>query len=162
MFRYLCCLALSSLLACQRAIYAARERLSGYWSWFQVETRDIVRLGRSADRMASQTVNCLVPRRSRSRSAVAVSSSKAGRVDGAGGGLADRKTRTRPNTGQTTHVRIDYTVTAYENRIAVDTIGYTVRWSIGRATTTYANAPPSAATRERVARPVRTPRLLAF
>ena len=75
------------------------------------------------------------------------------------------------NTGQTTrtaHVR-PHTVTAYENRID----GHDrIPGAMVDRTTTYANAPPSAATRARVARPVRTstsrlpcprrPRLLAF
>lgn len=81
---------------------------------------------------------------------------------------ADRKTRTRQYWSDDRPHTSPHTVTAYENRID----GHDrIPCAMVDRTTTYANAPPSAATRDRVARPVRTstaavrprrPRLLAF
>ena len=82
---------------------------------------------------------------------------------------ADRKTRTRQYWSDDRPHTSPHTVTRLTRTESTDTIGYPVRY-VDR-TTTYANAPPSAATRDRVARPVRTstaavpprrPRLLAF
>lgn len=76
-------------------------------------------------------------------------------VDGAGGGLRGGSKNSYPTIlvrRQTAHVR-PHTVTAYENRID----GHDrIPGAMVDRTTTYVNAPPSAATRDRVARPVRT------
>lgn len=66
---------------------------------------------------------------------------------------ADRKTRTRQYWSDDRPHTSPHTVTAYENRID----GHDrIPGAMVDRTTTYVNAPPSAATRDRVARPVRT------